>query len=77
MAARQENGTLAGGRGGVDDVALRVGLIALAELDAETGVVMLLYLQLTWQQREEGRFSSFEDLREATSRERRSASGRG
>ena len=47
-------------------VAVWVGLIALAGLDAETGVVMLLYLKLAWQRRrEEGRLASFEDLREA------------
>ena len=47
-------------------VAVWVGLIALAGLDAETGVVMLLYLKLAWRRRrEEGRLSSFEDLREA------------
>jgi Cu(I)/Ag(I) efflux system membrane protein CusA/SilA len=44
-------------------VAVWVGLIALAGLDAETGVVMLLYLKLAWRRRgEEGRLSSFEDL---------------
>ena len=47
-------------------VAVWVGLLALAGLDAETGVVMLLYLKLAWKRRrEEGRLSSFEDLREA------------
>ncbi len=47
-------------------VAVWVGLIALAGLDAETGVVMLLYLTLAWRRRrEEGRLGSFEDLREA------------
>lgn len=47
-------------------VAVWVGLIALAGLDAETGVVMLLYLKLAWKRRrEEGRLTSFEDLREA------------
>ena len=47
-------------------VAVWVGLIALAGLDAETGVVMLLYLKLAWRRRrEEGRLTSFEDLREA------------
>src|SRR5437016_5169948 len=47
-------------------VAVWVGLIALAGLDAETGVVMLLYLTLShgrW--RQEGRLRSFADLREA------------
>lgn len=47
-------------------VAVWVGLIALAGLDAETGVVMLLYLKLSWLRwREEGRLRSPEDLREA------------
>jgi copper/silver efflux system protein len=47
-------------------VAVWVGLIALAGLDAETGVVMLLYLKLAWRRRrEEGRLASSEDLREA------------
>jgi len=37
-------------------VAVAVGLIALAGIDAETGVVMLLYLQLSWRQAQaEGR----------------------
>ena len=46
-------------------VAVWVGLIALAGLDAETGVVMLLYLKLAWRRRrEDGRLSSFEDLSE-------------
>ena len=34
-------------------VAVWVGIIALAGLDAETGVVMLLYLKLAYRQREE------------------------
>ncbi len=47
-------------------VAVWVGLIALAGLDAETGVVMLLYLKLAWRRRsEEGDLRSFDDLREA------------
>lgn len=47
-------------------VAVWVGLIALAGLDAETGVVMLLYLTLSWRRwREEGRMRSFADLRES------------
>jgi Cu(I)/Ag(I) efflux system membrane protein CusA/SilA len=46
-------------------VAVWVGLIALAGLDAETGVVMLLYLKLAWRRRrEKGQLSSLEDLRE-------------
>ena len=32
-------------------VAVWVGLIALAGLDAETGIVMLLYLDLSWRER--------------------------
>ena len=47
-------------------VAVWVGLIALAGLDAETGVVMLLYLTLAWRRRrEQGLLRSFDDLREA------------
>jgi copper/silver efflux system protein len=47
-------------------VAVWVGLIALAGLDAETGVVMLLYLKLAWRRRRaEGRLGSFAELREA------------
>jgi Cu(I)/Ag(I) efflux system membrane protein CusA/SilA len=47
-------------------VAVWVGIIALAGLDAETGVVMLLYLKLAHRSRErEGRLASFDDLREA------------
>jgi Cu(I)/Ag(I) efflux system membrane protein CusA/SilA len=47
-------------------VAVWVGLIALAGLDAETGVVMLLYLTLAHRRAgEEGRLTSFADLREA------------
>ena len=47
-------------------VAVWVGLIALAGLDAETGVVMLLYLTLAHRRWEgEGRLRSFADLREA------------
>jgi Cu(I)/Ag(I) efflux system membrane protein CusA/SilA len=47
-------------------VAVWVGMIALAGLDAETGVVMLLYLTLAhkkWQ--EDGRLQGFSDLTEA------------
>jgi Cu(I)/Ag(I) efflux system membrane protein CusA/SilA len=47
-------------------VAVWVGLIALAGVDAETGVVMLLYLTLShkrWQ--ESGRLRTFADLRES------------
>jgi Cu(I)/Ag(I) efflux system membrane protein CusA/SilA len=47
-------------------VAVWVGLIALAGLDAETGVVMLLYLTIAHRQRQErGQLRTFEDLREA------------
>jgi len=47
-------------------VAVWVGLIALAGLDAETGVVMLLYLTLAHRRwTAEGRLHSFGDLREA------------
>lgn len=47
-------------------VAVWVGLIALAGLDAETGVVMLLYLTLAHKRWEEdGRLQSFGDLRES------------
>jgi Cu(I)/Ag(I) efflux system membrane protein CusA/SilA len=47
-------------------VAVWVGLIALAGLDAETGVIMLLYLKLSHQRAaEEGRLHTFADLKEA------------
>ena len=47
-------------------VAVWVGLIALAGLDAEMGVIMLLYLTLAYRRRqEEGRLQSFADLRES------------
>ncbi len=47
-------------------VAVWVGLIALAGLDAETGVVMLLYLKIAHRHRAEtGRLRSFEELTEA------------
>jgi Cu/Ag efflux pump CusA len=47
-------------------VAVWVGLIALAGVDAETGVVMLLYLTLSHsRRRQEGRLNSFGDLKEA------------
>jgi Cu(I)/Ag(I) efflux system membrane protein CusA/SilA len=46
-------------------IAVWVGLIALAGLDAETGVVMLLYLKLAYRRRKtHGLLRSFEDLRE-------------
>jgi Cu(I)/Ag(I) efflux system membrane protein CusA/SilA len=44
-------------------IAVWVGLIALAGLDAETGVVMLLYLDLAWERwRSEGRMATYHDL---------------
>src|SRR6266704_226466 len=47
-------------------VAVWVGLIALAGLDAETGVVMLLYLDHAWDKfRGEGRMRSMCDLHDA------------
>jgi len=47
-------------------VAVWVGLIALAGLDAETGVVMLLYLDHAWEKfRTEGRMNSMRDLHNA------------
>jgi hypothetical protein len=47
-------------------VAVWVGLIALAGLDAETGVVMLLYLDHAWEKfRSEGRMNNTRDLHDA------------
>ncbi len=47
-------------------VAVWVGIIALAGLDAQTGVVMLLYLSLAWRDREAaGRVQSASDLEDA------------
>jgi Cu(I)/Ag(I) efflux system membrane protein CusA/SilA len=47
-------------------VAVWVGLIALAGLDAETGVVMLLYLDLAYEEwKRDGRLRSVGDLRDA------------
>jgi Cu(I)/Ag(I) efflux system membrane protein CusA/SilA len=47
-------------------VAVVVGLIALAGLDAETGVVMLLYLDLAYHRAEkEGRLLTYRDTEEA------------
>ncbi len=47
-------------------VAVWVGLIALAGLDAETGVVMLLYLDHAWDKfKAQGRMNSMVDLRAA------------
>jgi len=43
-----------------------VGIIALAGLDAGTGVVMLLYLDLAYEQwKKEGKMASAADLKEA------------
>jgi copper/silver efflux system protein len=47
-------------------VAVWVGLIALAGLDAETGVVMLLYLDHAWEKfRVSGRMNNLRDLHDA------------
>ncbi len=47
-------------------VAVIVGLIALAGLDAETGVVMLLYLDISYHRHErEGRLNTLKDLDDA------------
>jgi Cu(I)/Ag(I) efflux system membrane protein CusA/SilA len=47
-------------------VAVWVGLIALAGLDAETGVVMLLYLDHAWEKfRTEHRMNNMRDLHDA------------
>ncbi len=47
-------------------VAVWVGIIALAGLDAQTGVVMLLYLSLAWREHAaEGRLRSAADLEDA------------
>jgi copper/silver efflux system protein len=47
-------------------IAVWVGIIALAGLDAETGVVMLLYLELAFEKwRKEGRLNGTADLKEA------------
>ena len=47
-------------------IAVWVGLIALLGVDAETGVFMLLYLDLAYEKaRAEGRMRSLEDLKEA------------
>jgi Cu(I)/Ag(I) efflux system membrane protein CusA/SilA len=47
-------------------IAVWVGMIALAGLDAETGVVMLLYLDLAYDQwKKEGRMNNVEDLKDA------------
>ena len=47
-------------------IAVWVGIIALAGLDAETGVVMLLYLELAYERwKKEGKLNSIADLKEA------------
>jgi Cu(I)/Ag(I) efflux system membrane protein CusA/SilA len=47
-------------------VAVWVGIIALAGVDAETGVIMLLYLDAAYEKRKkEGRLKSLSDLQEA------------
>ncbi|MBI4826143.1 MAG: efflux RND transporter permease subunit [Nitrospirae bacterium] len=47
-------------------IAVWVGIIALAGLDAETGVVMLLYLDLSYEQwKKEGRMNNIEDLKDS------------
>jgi copper/silver efflux system protein len=47
-------------------IAAWVGMIALMGLDAETGVFMLLFLDLAWEERaREGRLRTWEDLEEA------------
>jgi len=47
-------------------VAVWVGIIALAGVDAETGVVMLLYLDVAYQKaKDEGRLRNLDDLHEA------------
>jgi Cu(I)/Ag(I) efflux system membrane protein CusA/SilA len=47
-------------------VAVAVGMIALAGLDAETGVVMLLYLNIAYKEfKGKGRMNSLADLEEA------------
>lgn len=47
-------------------IAVWVGIIALAGLDAETGVVMLLYLDLAYEKwKKEGKMTNSDDLKEA------------
>src|SRR3990170_4207608 len=49
-------------------VAVWVGIIALAGVDAETGVIMLLYLDTAYEKwKGQGRMRSLQDLREAVS----------
>jgi len=47
-------------------IAVWVGIIALAGLDAETGVVMLLYLELAYEKwKKEGKLTNMDDLEQA------------
>ena len=47
-------------------IAVWVGIIALAGLDAETGVVMLLYLDIAYDQwKKEGKMNNVDDLKDA------------
>lgn len=47
-------------------IAVWVGIIALAGLDAETGVIMLLYLDLAYEKwKKEGKLNGINDLRDA------------
>jgi Cu(I)/Ag(I) efflux system membrane protein CusA/SilA len=47
-------------------IAVWVGIIALAGLDAETGVIMLLYLDLAYAKwKKEGRLNSVQDMKDA------------
>jgi Cu(I)/Ag(I) efflux system membrane protein CusA/SilA len=47
-------------------IAVWVGIIALAGLDAETGIVMLLYLELAYEKwKKNGKLNSIADLKEA------------
>ncbi len=47
-------------------IAVWVGLIALAGVDAETGVIMLLYLDLAYDDaKKKGKLNTFDDLKEA------------
>ncbi|HJX32387.1 MAG TPA: CusA/CzcA family heavy metal efflux RND transporter [Thermodesulfobacteriota bacterium] len=47
-------------------IAVWVGIIALAGLDAETGVVMLLYLDLAYEQwKKDGKLNTISDLKDA------------
>jgi len=47
-------------------IAVWVGIIALAGLDAETGVVMLLYLELAYEKwKKEGKLAGIADLKDA------------